>query len=326
MHSRQTAAAPGLGEEPISVTQRSQSHRVPGKGKIRPPGSRAAYLFLSPWIIGMIGLTLGPILASLYFSFTDYSLLSSPHWSGLENYRTMFHDERYWHSVVVTVKYAFIGVPVKLTVALMVAVVLKSGLKMMAVYRAVYYVPSLLGGSVAIAILWRQLFGEPGVVKSVLGAVGIHTQGWLTSPATALDTLIILEAWQFGAPMLIFLAALRQMPQDLYDSAAVDGAGTVRKFWHITIPLLTPIIFFNLVLQMIGSFQAFTPSFIISSGTGGPVDSTLFYTLYLYIQGFGNLEMGYASAMAWVLLVAVSAITGLLFLTAKYWVYYGDSR
>ncbi|MFG1622670.1 carbohydrate ABC transporter permease [Kribbella sp. NPDC049227] len=313
--------APGTSDlaRPPAGAAMSKKGRKGKKGK-------AGYLFLTPWIIGCVCLTLGPIIASLYFSFTDYSLLASPHWVGLKNYSDMFHDKRYWASVIVTVKYVFIGVPIKLGIALLIALLLKDGMRHMSVYRAIYYVPSLLGGSVAIAILWRQIFGDPGIFQSFLALFGIESQGWLTSPATSLNTLIVLEAWQFGSPMLIFLAGLRQMPQDLYDSAAVDGAGPVRKFWNVTLPLLTPILFFNLVLQMIGSFQAFTPSFIISSGTGGPVDSTLFYTLYLYIQGFGNLQMGYASAMAWVLLVVVGAITGLLFFTAKYWVFYGDSR
>lgn len=293
---------------------------------IRRRRGRRAYVFLLPWIVGCVGLTVGPIIASLYFSFTDYNLLSSPHWIGLENYFNLFSDERYLTSVVVTLKYVFISVPVKLAFALLVAMVLKESFKMTSVYRAVYYVPSLLGGSVAVAILWRQIFGDPGILQSFLAQLGISSQGWLTSPATALNTLVVLEAWQFGSPMLIFLAALRQMPQDLYESALVDGAGRVGRFWYITIPLLTPIIFFNLILQMIGAFQAFTPSFIISGGTGGPVDSTLFYTLYLYIKGFGDLEMGYASAMAWVLVIVIGGITGLLFYSSKFWVFYGDSK
>jgi len=302
---------------------------APPRKRGGPPRTRtvsrfAPYLFLAPWIIGLVGLTVGPVLASLYYSFTDYGLLSAPDFVGFQNYVDMFHDDRYWNSVVVTLLYVVIGVPLKLAFALLIAVLLKDATRGMSTYRAIYYVPSLLGGSVAIAILWRQLFGDTGVLNSLLALVGVDGIAWIADPRTSLSTLIVLEIWQFGSPMIIFLAALRQMPQDLYDAAAVDGAGKLRRFWHITIPLLTPIIFFNLILQMIGSFQAFTPSFIISQGTGGPVDSTLFYTLYLYIQGFGNLEMGYASAMAWVLLLAVAAITAGLFFTARYWVFYGD--
>ena len=293
----------------------------------RRPRSRvdlSGYVFLAPWMVGFVFLTVGPMLASLYLSFTDYKLLAPPRWIGLRNYEALLTDSRYQSAVMVTLKYVFLGVPAKLCFALLIAVVLKRSLRLTAVYRAVYYVPSLLGGSVAIAILWRQLFGQPGVVQQLLALVHIDTQGWLTSPSTALSTLVILEVWQFGSPMIIFLAALKQIPQDLYDAASVDGAGRLRQFWSITVPMLTPIIFFNLILQMIGSFQAFTPSFVVSGGSGGPVDSTLFYTLYLYIVGFGHLQMGYASAMAWVLLVGVAAITGVLFATARFWVYYGD--
>ncbi len=307
------------------------SHRPPAQvdapRRKRPLRSRvdlSGYVFLAPWMIGFVCLTVGPILASLYLSFTDYKLLAPPKWIGLENYTDLLADERYRSAVVVTLKYVFIGVPAKLCFALLIAMVLKRSLRVMALYRAIYYVPSLLGGSVAIAILWRQLFGHPGVIQQLFALVGIETQGWLTSPATALYTLVILEVWQFGSPMIIFLAALRQIPQELYDAAAVDGARRLRTFWYVTVPLLTPIIFFNLILQMIGSFQAFTPSFIVSGGDGGPVDSTLFYTLYLYIEGFGQLQMGYASAMAWVLLLAVAIITGAIFVTARFWVFYGD--
>lgn len=297
-------------------------------GRKRPRRHRTdvlAYVFLAPWMVGFLCLTVGPMIASLYLSFTNYHLLSRPHWVGIENYSKLLSDSRYHSAVSVTLKYVFIGVPAKLCFALLIAIVLKRSIRLMAVYRAIYYVPSLLGGGVAIAILWRQLFGQPGVVQGLFALIHVNTQGWLTDPKTALYTLVILEVWQFGSPMIIFLAALRQIPQDLYEAAAVDGAVGIRAFWHITLPLLTPIIFFNLVLQMIGSFQAFTPSFIVSGGNGGPVDSTLFYTLYLYIEGFGKLQMGYASAMAWVLLVAIAVLTGGIFLSARYWVYYSDS-
>ena len=298
--------------------------RTPRKPRSRSRVDLSGYVFLAPWMIGFIFLTVGPMLASLYLSFTDYKLLAAPRWIGLHNYEKLLTDSRYHSAVMVTLKYVFIGVPAKLCFALLIAIVLKRSLRLTAVYRAVYYVPSLLGGSVAIAILWRQLFGQPGVVQQLLALAHIDTQGWLTSPSTALYTLVILEVWQFGSPMIIFLAALKQIPQDLYDAASVDGAGRLRQFRSVTLPLLTPIIFFNLILQMIGSFQAFTPSFVVSGGSGGPVDSTLFYTLYLYIVGFGQLQMGYASAMAWVLLLGIALITGILFATARYWVYYGD--
>ena len=194
----------------------------------------------------------------------------------------------------------------------------------LALYRSVFYLPSLLGGSVAIAILWRQIFGTTGLVNQFLALFGVQGQGWVSHPDYALGTLITLEVWTFGAPMIIFLAGLRQIPEMYYEAASIDGASKWRQFWSITIPMLTPIIFFNLVLQVIGTFQSFTQAFVVSGGTGGPADSTMFYTLYLYQQGFANLNMGYASAMAWLLLVIIAVLTALNFFLSKYWVFYND--
>ena len=285
----------------------------------------AAYVFLIPWLLGAIGLTIGPMAASLYLSFTNYDLLGSPVWIGMKNYADLMSDPRYLHSIQVTLVYVALSVPLKLAFALLLAVLLNRGVRGVNAYRAIYYVPSLLGGSVAIAILWRQLFATEGVVNKVLNIVGWqHPPSWLTNPHFSLYTLVLLAIWEFGAPMIIFLAGLRQIPADLYEAARVDGAGTVAQFLRITIPLLTPMILFNLVLQIIGAFQAFTPAYIISNGSGGPLDSTLFYTLYLYQQEFGSLHMGYGSAMAWLLLVVIGAFTGAVFYSSKYWVFYSD--
>ena len=192
-------------------------------------------------------------------------------------------------------------------------------------YRATFYLPSLLGASVAIAVLWRQIFGGDGLVNQLLRAdVGIQGPAWVTHPDYALWTLVVLAIWQFGSPMIIFLAGLRQIPQDLYEAASMDGAGGWRQFFRITLPLLAPVIFFNLVLQTIEGFKAFTQAFIVSGGTGGPVNSTLFYSLYLYIEAFENFRMGYASALAWLLLVIIGIFTAIAFLTSRYWVYYED--
>jgi multiple sugar transport system permease protein len=191
-------------------------------------------------------------------------------------------------------------------------------------YRSVYYLPSLLGGSVAIAVLWRQIFGTSGLINQLLALVGIEGMGWIADPSTALGTLMVLNVWTFGAPMVIFLAGLRQIPTMYYEAASVDGASKVRQFATITMPLLTPIIFFNLVLQIIGAFQSFTQAFVVSGGTGGPADSTMFFTLYLYQQGFGNFNMGYASAMAWLLLLIIAAFTFINFIASKWWVFYDD--
>lgn len=281
------------------------------------------YLFLAPWFLGFFGLMFIPVIASLYFSFTQYDMITPPQWIGLDNFKEMFlHDGRFLKSLKVTFTYVFIGVPLELTFALLLAIVLNKGIKSLGLYRAIYYVPSLFGGSVAIAILWRQVFGHEGIVNHVLGVFGVEGISWIGTPEYAIYTLILLKAWQFGAPMIIFLAGLKQIPDELHEAASIDGAGRFTKFFRITLPLLTPIIFFNVIMQIINSFQAFTPAYIVSEGTGGPVDSTLFYTLYLYIQGFTNFNMGYASAMAWFLLVIIIFLTALFFISSRKWVYY----
>ncbi|UBU14986.1 carbohydrate ABC transporter permease [Nonomuraea gerenzanensis] len=289
--------------------------------------ARAAYLFLAPWFVGLLVITIGPIFASLYLSFTDYSLLEEAQWVGFDNYVKMFtEDERFMNSLWVTTVYVIVSVPLQLAFALALALVLDRGLRGLSFYRSVFYLPSLLGGSVAIAILWRKVFGADGLVNAVLAMFGIEGPGWVGHPDYALGTLILLHVWTFGAPMIIFLAGLRQIPSSYYEAASVDGAGKWRQFKSITIPLLTPIIFFNLVLELIKSFQSFTQAFIVSGGKGGPADSTLFYTLYLYLEGFKNYDMGYAAAMAWVLLIIIAGLTGVNFLASKYWVFYGDTK
>ncbi|WP_353807662.1 carbohydrate ABC transporter permease [Agromyces sp. SYSU T00194] len=294
---------------------------APTKGKKQ---NKAAYAFMLPWFIGLGLVTIGPMVASLALSFTRYNLLSPPRFNGLDNYLKMLGDERLHKSLEVTFTYVFVSVPIQLIVALLLALVLDRGMRGLAFYRSAFYLPSLLGSSVAIAMLWRQIFGVDGLANVVLGWFGIEGQGWISNPDTALGTLMILNVWTFGSPMVIFLAGLRQIPTMYYEAASVDGASRVQQLFRITIPMLTPIIFFNLVLQIIGAFQSFTQAYIVSGGSGGPVDSTLFYTLYLYDRGFANLQMGYASAMAWVLLLIVAALTALAFWTSKYWVFYDD--
>lgn len=295
----------------------SQSRR--GKGN-----TLVAYAFLLPWLIGLVALTLGPMIASLYISFSKYNLIQPPRFIGFDNYLRMFSDPRLLNSLRVTFTYVLVSVPLQLLFALMVAVALDRGMRGLALYRSIFYLPSLLGSSVAIAILWRQLFGTQGLVNQVLGMVGIQGMGWISNPDTALGTIILLNVWTFGAPMLIFLAGLRQIPSLYYEAARVDGASKRQQFFTITLPMLTPIIFFNLVLQIIGSFQSFTQAFIVSGGDGGPVDSTMFYTLYLYQKGFAQLDMGYASALAWGLVFIIGAFTAINFFAARYWVFYDD--
>lgn len=286
-------------------------------------GIPTGYLFLLPWFIGYFCLTLGPALASLYLSFTNYDLLEPPRWIGLANYARIFTgDSKVSDAVWVTALYVVLAVPFKLGFALAIAMLLNRGIRGLPLYRALFYLPSLLGASVAIATLWREVFSGDGLLNQLLLRIGIHGPSWVSDPDYALYTLVALSVWQFGSPMIIFLAGLRQIPAELYEAASLDGASARGQFWHITLPLLTPVMFFNIVVQTILAFQAFTPAFIISGGTGGPIDSTLFYTLYLYQEAFGYLRMGYAAALAWLLVVAIVAVTAFAFLTSRRWVHY----
>ncbi|MCC2336728.1 carbohydrate ABC transporter permease [Cellulomonas wangsupingiae] len=305
-------------------TARSGPRRAGGQAPLRRGDGRAAAVFLAPWFAGLLLITVGPMVASAYLAFTDYSLLTDPTWVGLENFVRMLDDARLHNALRVTFTYVLTGVPLQLVVALGLAMLLDRGMRGLSFYRSVFYLPSLLGGSVAIAILWRQIFGVDGLVNVFLGFFGVQGRGWVSDPDTALWTLVILHVWTFGAPMIIFLAGLRQIPEMYYEAAAIDGASRVRQFFHITLPLLTPIVFFNLVLQVIGAFQSFTQAFVVSGGTGGPADSTMFYTLYLYQKGFTSLEMGYASAMAWLLVIIVAILTAINFFASKFWVFYDD--
>jgi multiple sugar transport system permease protein len=287
-------------------------------------------VFLSPWLLGLFAITAIPMLLSLYLSFTDYDVLtplSEASWVGWANYERMFTaDPSYWHAVVVTCTFAFVAVPLKLAAALGVAMLLNRAIRGIGVFRGLFYLPSLLGGSVALAIVWVNMFNRDGAFNSFLGLFGIEGAPWVNDPAWALETLMLLAIWQFGAPMVIFLAGLKQVPMELYEAASVDGAGAWRQFRNVTLPMLSPVIFFNLVLETINGFQGFTSAFVLSNGTGGPVDSTLMYTLDLYIKGFVELDMGYASAMAWVFLLAIGLITVVLFRTGRFWVHYSDGE
>ncbi|CCM78016.1 carbohydrate ABC transporter permease [Rhizobium mesoamericanum] len=283
------------------------------------------YLFLLPWLIGFFGLTLGPAVISLYLSFTDFDMIRSAEWVGAANYvRIATADPKFAAAMRVTLTYVVLSAPFKLTFALLVAMALNKGVRGLPLYRAIFYLPSLLGGSVAIAVLWRQLFAGDGLVNAALAHLGIQGPSWISHPSYSIYTLVALSVWQFGSPMIIFLAGLRQIPTDMYEAASLDGASKFRQFYKITLPLLTPVIFFNAVVQTIDAFKAFTPAFIISGGTGGPINSTLFYTLYLYQEAFGNFRMGYASALAWILVLIIAIFTAFSFLTSRYWVHYDD--
>jgi multiple sugar transport system permease protein len=292
---------------------------------LKKADNRAAYLFLLPWFAGIILITALPMLASLYLSFTDYAVIGLPSFVGFDNYVRLFtSDRRFITSIWVTLKYVGFSVPLVLLFSLAVAVALNRGLRGLAIYRSLFYVPSLIGASVGIGLLWKEVFGERGVVNDILALFGVAGRGWINNPTFALPSVIALNVWTFGASMVIFLAALRQIPESYYEAASIDGANAWQRFRRITLPLITPVIFFNTVLLLINSFQSFTQAFVVSNGRGGPVDSTLLYSLYLYQQAFQQLQMGYASAMAWILLIAIGLATALMFWSSRYWVFYGD--
>ena len=282
----------------------------------------AGMIFTMPFTIGFLLFMIVPMGISLYSSFCSYDILSPPVFTGLQNFKTMFADETFYKSIKVTFFFAFVSVPLRLLFALIVAMLLLKSTKMTGFYRAAYYLPSIIGGSVAVAILWKRMFATDGVINKLLQAVGINcTMSWLGNTNTAIWVLIILAVWQFGSSMLIFLSSLKQIPQSLYEAANVDGANGISKFFRITLPLLTPTIFFNLVMQMINGFLAFTQSYIITQGK--PMNSTLFYTVYMYQQSFEFYNTGYGAALAWVMLAMIGMITLFLFATKKFWVYEG---
>lgn len=278
------------------------------------------YLFISPWLIGFFIFILFPIVASFFLAFTRYDVLSPPRWIGIGNWLRLLEDRRYHNSLRATFYYVFTAVPLRLIFALLVAMLLKPPTRATSIYTGIYYLPSLIGGSVAVAIMWRQIFGVDGLINFILKNVGIEGINWLGNPRTAIWTLIILAVWQFGSPMLIFLAGLRQIPESLYEAASIDGAREWTQFTKITLPMLSPVILFNLIMQIINGFMVFTQAYIITGGA--PLDTTLFYSLYLYQKAFQSFDMGYASAMAWILLVIIAFFTLLAFKSSKFWVYY----
>lgn len=279
------------------------------------------YLYIAPWLIGFLLLSAWPMLYSFYLSFTDYSLFSEPNWVGLQNYKNIFTiDFTFDKSLKATFKFVLMSVPVKLIFALLVAMLLNKAVRGMSMYRTMVYLPSLLGGSVAVSVVWRNIFGLEGYVNTLLNSLGLESIPWLSSTTWSMPTLVLLNVWQFGSSMIIFLAGLKQIPKSLYESAHVDGAGPVKQFFHITLPMLSPVIFFNLINGMIGAFQQFNSAFLVSSG--GPAHSTYVYALMLYEKAFTSYQMGYAAALAWILLVIIALFTAANFLFSKFWVFY----
>jgi oligogalacturonide transport system permease protein len=292
-------------------------------------GGESRYLgiaYVAPYVIGLLVFTAIPFIASFYLSFTDYSLMSAPAWVGLENYVDLFTRDRTFRKALgVTLTYVFLTVPLKLVFALFIAVILNYKLRFIGFFRTAYYVPSILGGSIAIAVLWRYIFADAGLVNMMIAAFGGEPVNWFGDPDNALFTITLLRMWQFGSAMVIFLAALQSIDRSLYEAAAIDGAGPWSSFFYITLPLITPVIFFNLIMQMVQAFQEFNGPYIITGG--GPLKSTYLLPLYIYDEAFKKFDMGYASAIAWVLFVIIMVLTVLAFWSSRHWVYYaGDKR
>lgn len=282
-------------------------------------------LYLTPWMIGILFFVVYPFAMSLFYSFTDYSMLTEPKFIGFDNYIKIFTDDPiFWSSVKATIKFVFFTVPFKLIFALFVAYVMNAKLKGIGFFRTAYYIPSILGANVAIAVLWQFLFKNDGLVNMVLNSIGIANVAWFSSGTGAMLTIVLLRVWQFGSAMVIFLNALTEMPQDLYEAAAIDGASKFRQFFSVTLPQLTPIIFFNLILQLVQAFQEFDGPFLITGG--GPMRSTYLLPMYIYDNAFKIFNMGYSSALSWVLFVMIMIFTAILFKTSKNWVFYADGR
>ena len=281
-------------------------------------------LYIVPWLIGFILFKVYPFASSLVYSFTNYDLFNGITKTGLMNYVNIFTDEDIVRSFVVTFKYAIFDVPLKLAFALFIAYILNFKLKGVNFFRTAYYIPSILGGSIAIAILWRAVFNTDGLINTVLGFFGVEPLNWMAGDMSALMVIVLLRVWQFGSAMVIFLAALKGVPQDLYEAAAIDGAGKWRQFFSVTVPLITPVIFYNLITQLCEAFQEFNSAFIVTQG--GPLGATTLISLLIYQNAFRTYNMGLASAMAWLLFIIITVLTVVSFASEKYWVYYSDDE
>lgn len=278
------------------------------------------YVFSSPFIIGFLGFALFPMIVSFYYSFTNYNMISQSDWIGFGNFTRLLNDPRFLNSVRVTLIYVGVSVPVKLIFALFVAYLVTKEIRGVSIYRALFYVPSLIGGSIAVALVWKELFARSGLVNTLLTNIGLSSISWFGDQNMAMVPLILISAWQFGSSMIIFAAGLKDIPTSYYEAAIMDGAKPWQRFVKITLPLLSPIILFNLIMQTISAFMAFTQAFVITGG--GPNDATNFYALYVYDQAFTFNNMGYASAMSWIMLVIIAFITFLIFKFSKYWTFY----
>jgi len=287
-----------------------------------------SYFFISPFLIGLILFTIGPMIASLYYSFTQYNILTPPRWIGTENYTKLLTDPLFWQSIKVTLYFAMVALPLNLIIGYLLAILLNQKVAGLNLWRTLYYLPSVISG-VAVAVLFTRLFNPNlGWINFFLKSIGVvDPPGWLQDPHWAVPALIIMSLWSVGGTMIIYLSGLQGVPTTLYEAARVDGANKYQSFVNITLPMTTPVIFFNLVIGLIATFQYFTVVYTTSGGTGGPARSTLFYNLYLYQNAFNYFQMGYASAMAWVLFFIVLLLTLVVFKSSAAWVFYeGEVR
>ncbi len=312
----------------MAVLQQDLANRQSGPRKMSPMVKRniiTGLLFISPWIVGMLIFTLYPMVASLFYSFTTYDIVSSPKWIGLENFRVLFfEDERYIKAIQNTFTYAFMAIPLGLLVSFLVALLLNMKVRFQALFRTIFFLPSIVP-DIASALLWAWILNTQfGLVTQFLKTLGLAPVGWLTNPNWTKPSLVLISLWAFGGGMVIFLAALQDIPEHLYEAAEIDGGNSWQKTWYITIPMITPTIFFNLVMGIIGATQYFTTAFVMLGA--GPLESTRFYMLHLYTNAFRYFKMGYSSAMALLLFLFVLMVTLILFKSSGRWVYYERSR
>lgn len=300
-----------------------QQANIQIRRKIALSREQQGLLYVAPWLVGFLVLQLYPFVISLYYSLCDYKMMSKPVFIGFQNYIKLFTvDKDFWNSLFATLQFTILTVPGKLILALLVALLMNQKLKGINFIRTIYYIPSLFGGSVAICALWRLMFTDTGVVNAFLGKLGIGAISWLGNPNIAMGTIALMEIWQFGSSMILFLAALKNVPPALYEAAEIDGSGKIHSFFTITIPQITPIILFNVLMQMIQALQNFTSAFVITKG--GPAKATYVLGMKLYYDGFSYFKMGYASATSWIIFVMIFIATMAIMKSSAAWVYYED--
>ncbi len=313
------------------VARRTSRFRILPEDRIARKEALWFYFFISPWIIGFVLLTLGPVVVSAYLSFTAYNLSSPPEWIGVQNYRFLFRDPIFWKSLKVSAYYTLLSVPVGILSSLLLALLLNQKIPALGFFRTLYYLPSIMPG-VAAALLFAWLLNPQfGIlnfaIRSLVGSNGLIPLGWngprwLNDPTWVVPSFTLISLWGFGGGMLIYLSALQGIPTQLYEAATIDGAGRLRRFWHVTIPMISPVILFTFITGVIGSFQVFTPAWVITGGTGAPAYASMFYVLYLFLNAFRRYSMGIAAAQAWILFIVILALTAFFLWASSRFVYY----